>query len=70
MTLYYNSQDAYSGPLGKGWITTIDLSVREGADGYVVLREGNGFMQRAETSIYHNEEIIIVLPGKQTAPSR
>ncbi|MEK6698133.1 MAG: DUF6531 domain-containing protein, partial [Nitrospirota bacterium] len=42
MTLYYNSLDPYSGPLGTGWTHSYDIAVKENSDGSVVLREGDG----------------------------
>src|SRR5574337_1203981 len=42
VTLYYNSFDPYSGPLGIGWTHNYDIAVKENSDGSVVLRQGDG----------------------------
>ena len=42
VTLYYNSKDSLSSSLGTGWSQSYDTSLKEKADGSVVLHEGNG----------------------------
>lgn len=38
--LYYNSLNPYTGPLGKSWSHSYDISVTENIDGSILLREG------------------------------
>ena len=42
ITLYYNSLDSHSGPLGIGWSHSYDLSLKERSDGSVLIYEGIG----------------------------
>lgn len=42
MTLYYYSQDPHSASLGTGWSHSYDISLKQNADGSIVLHEGNG----------------------------
>ncbi|MDO8445254.1 MAG: RHS repeat-associated core domain-containing protein [Deltaproteobacteria bacterium] len=42
LTIYYNSLDSYTGPLGKGWSHNYDMEIGESIDGYVIVREGDG----------------------------
>ncbi|MBI4650812.1 RHS domain-containing protein [Candidatus Desantisbacteria bacterium] len=42
ITLYYNSFIPYTGHLGRGWVYSYDIALKENSDGSIVLREGNG----------------------------
>ena len=42
MTLYYNSLDPYSGPIGMGWTHNYNLKIGESSDGTVIMLDGNG----------------------------
>ena len=42
MTLYYNSLNTSSGPLGQKWTHNYDSSLRKTYDGSVILQQGNG----------------------------
>lgn len=42
ITLYYNSNSTYTGPLGKKWTHTYDVSLVKVYDGSMVLHQGNG----------------------------
>lgn len=41
MTLYYNSLDRKNGPMGQGWSHSYDMSLKENADGSVLIGEAN-----------------------------
>lgn len=41
-TRTYNSQDAYSGPLGFGWTHTYNILLTEASDGSVAIKQGDG----------------------------